>query len=211
MKKVLLIAFVLIANVALAQTNGYQVGDVVKDFSLKNVDSKNVSLADYKSAKGFIVVFTCNTCPVAKAYQDRISALNAKYAAQGYPVLAINPNDPGTVPDESFEKMQALAKEKSFAFPYLLDPDHVVTKQFGALKTPHVFLSSKTPKGNVVEYIGAIDNDSEGENPDKVNYVQNAINDLSAGKKPIVTSTKAVGCSIKWKKYNVYPFSSLKL
>jgi len=76
----------------------------------------------------------------------------------------------------------------------------VVTKQFGALKTPHVFVLSKTDKGNVVEYIGAIDNDAEGENPDKVNYVQNAISELSAGKKPTISSTKAVGCSIKWKK-----------
>ncbi|RDC58377.1 thioredoxin family protein [Pedobacter chinensis] len=200
MKNLFLIGFLLLSSVAIAQTEGYKVGDVVKDFSLKNIDNKTVSLADYKDAKGYIVVFTCNTCPVAKAYQDRISTLNANYAGKGYPVLAINPNDAGAVPDESFEKMQALAKEKNFGFPYLLDPDHVVTKQFGALKTPHVFILNKTDKGNVVEYIGAIDSDPEGENASKVNYVQNAINDLSAGKKPEVASTKAVGCSIKWKK-----------
>ncbi|KQR67687.1 thioredoxin family protein [Pedobacter sp. Leaf176] len=200
MKKLFLVVFLLISGLCFAQTEGYRVGDVVKDFSLKNIDSKMVSLADYKDAKGYIVVFTCNTCPVAKGYQERISALNASYAGKGYPVVAINPNDAVTVPDESFEKMQALANEKNFRFPYLLDPDHVVTKQFGALKTPHVFLLSKTEKGNVVEYIGAIDNDSEGENPDKINYVQNAISELSAGKKPSIASTKAVGCSIKWKK-----------
>ena len=200
MKNLFLIGLMLISSYAFAQTEGYKVGDVVKDFSLKNVDAKSVSLADYNKAKGFIVVFTCNTCPVAKAYQDRVSALNSTYSSKGYPVIAINPNDAGIVPDESFEKMQALSKAKNFNFPYLLDPNHIVTKQFGALKTPHVFVLSKSEKGNVVEYIGAIDNDAEGENPDKINYVQNAINDLSTGKKPTVSSTKAVGCSIKWKK-----------
>lgn len=200
MKRLILMAFVLISGVALAQTEGYKVGDVVKDFSLKNVNNKNVSLADYKDAKGYIVVFTCNTCPVAKAYQARVAALNTIYAAKGYPVVAINPNDASAVPDESFEKMQALAFEKKFSFPYLSDPDHVVTKQFGATRTPHVFVLNKTGKGNVVEYIGAIDNDPEEANSTKIDYVKNAINELSVGKKPAIASTKAVGCSIKWKK-----------
>jgi peroxiredoxin len=200
MKRLILMAFMLISGVALAQTEGYKVGDVVRDFSLKNVNNKNVSLADYKDAKGYVIVFTCNTCPVAKAYQERIAALNAVYATKGYPVVAINPNDAGVVPDESFEKMQDLATEKKFSFPYLLDPDHVVTKQFGASRTPHVFVLNKTDKGDVVEYIGAIDNDPEETNSTKLEYVKNAINELSAGKKPTVASTKAVGCSIKWKK-----------
>jgi peroxiredoxin len=200
MKTLILIAFLLISGVAFAQTEGYKVGDVVKDFSLKNVNNKMVALADYKNAKGYIVVFTCNTCPVAKAYQDRVAALNATYAAKGYPVLAINPNDAGTVPEESFEKMQALATGKKFNFPYLLDPDHVVTKQFGATRTPHVFVLNKTDKGNVVEYIGAIDNDPEEANSTKIDHVKNAVNELSAGKKPVIASTKAVGCGIKWKK-----------
>lgn len=200
MKTLIVIGLLLISGYSFAQTAGYQVGDVVKDFVLKNVDHKTVSLANYRNAKGFVVIFTCNTCPVAQAYQDRIAELNQTYAAKGYPVIAINPNDAGVVPNESFEKMQTLAKQKNFTFPYLLDPDHVVTKQFGATKTPHVFILQKTPKGNVVEYIGAIDNDPEGESSSQITYVKNAINDLSAGKKPAVVSTKAVGCSVKWKK-----------
>lgn len=200
MKHLLLIGFILISVMAAAQTEGYKIGDVVKDFALKNVDNKTVSLADYKDAKGLIVVFTCNTCPVAKAYQERVAALNNTYAAKGYPVVAINPNDAGAVPAEGFTEMQALAKEKNFSFPYLLDPGHVVTKQFGASRTPHVFVLNKTEKGQVVEYIGAIDNDPEGENATKVDYVKNAINELAAGKKPVIAATKAVGCSIKWKK-----------
>lgn len=200
MKHLFLIGLMLISLGACAQSEGYKVGDVVKDFALKNVDNKTVSMADYKDAKGFIVVFTCNTCPVAQAYQDRVAELNASYAAKGYPVIAINPNDAGAVPAESFDKMQALAKGKNFTYPYLLDPDHVVTKQFGASRTPHVFLVNKSDKGNIVEYIGAIDNDPEGENATKEDYVKNAINNLATGKKPTITTTKAVGCSIKWKK-----------
>ena len=200
MKHLFLIGFILLSVAAKAQTGGYKIGDVVKDFSLKNIDNKTVSLADYKAAKGFIVVFTCNTCPVAKAYQDRVEALNTAYATKGYPVLAINPNDAGAVPAEGFTEMQALAKEKNFSFPYLLDPGHVVTKQFGASRTPHVFVLNKTEKGQVVEYIGAIDNDPEGENASKVDYVKNAVNELANGKKPATAATKAVGCSIKWKK-----------
>lgn len=200
MKNLFLLAFLLISRLAVAQTEGYKIGDVVKDFSLKNVNSKMVSLADYKDSKGYIVVFTCNTCPVAKAYQERIAKLNANYSVKGFPVIAINPNDAGAVPAESFEHMKALAKEKVFTYPYLLDPNHVVTKQFGALKTPHVFILSKTAKGNEIAYIGAIDNDTEGEDANKVNYVQDAVNELLIGKKPLITSTKAVGCTIKWKK-----------
>lgn len=200
MKRIFLMGLMLISGFAFAQTQGYQVGDVIKDFSLKNVNNKNVSLADYKDAKGFVVVFTCNTCPVAKAYQERIAALNATYAEKGYPVIAINPNDADAVPAESFNKMQALAREKKFTFPYLLDPDHVVTKQFGATRTPHVFILNKTAGGNVVSYIGAIDSDPEDGNASKTDFVKNAVDDLLAGKQPVVSSTKAIGCSIKWKK-----------
>lgn len=200
MKTLILIGLILVSGYSFAQTSGYQVGDVVKDFALKNIDNKTVSLASYKDAKGYVVVFTCNTCPVAQAYQERIAALNQAYAAKGYPVIAINPNDAGVAPNESFEKMQALARQKNFSFPYLLDPDHIVTRQFGATKTPHVFVLQKTKQGNVVEYIGAIDNDPEEQSNSKITYVKNAINELSSGKKPAVVSTKAVGCSIKWKK-----------
>ncbi|MCY1529074.1 Thiol-disulfide oxidoreductase ResA [compost metagenome] len=180
--------------------NGYQIGDLADDFKLKNVDNKQVSLASYTDAKGYIVVFTCNTCPVAKAYQDRIAALHTSYAEKGYPVVAINTNDPEASPGDSFDKMQELVKAKNIRYAYLEDPDHVYTKKYGATKTPHVFVLQKTAKGNEVAYIGAIDNDTEEANDQKETYVQNAINLLLQGEKPVVQSTKAVGCSIKWKK-----------
>ncbi|MES2652139.1 MAG: thioredoxin family protein [Bacteroidota bacterium] len=199
MRRLLVICFVAISVMVKAQT-GYQVGDIAEDFNLKNVDGKQISLANYKDAKGYIVVFTCNTCPVSKAYQDRVEALNATYAAKGYPVVAINTNDPIASPGDSYEKMQAVAKSKNISYAYLEDPNHVYTKKYGAAKTPHVFVLQKTAKGNEVAYIGAIDNDTEGVNSQKDTYVQNALNLLLQGKKPVVSSTKAIGCSIKWKK-----------
>ncbi len=199
MKNVLMICFIAISVMVKAQT-AYQIGDLAEDFNLKNVDGKQVSLSNYKDAKGYIVVFTCNTCPVSKAYQDRVEALNSEYASKGYPVIAINTNDPITSPGDNYEKMQAVAKSKNMSYAYLEDPNHVYTKKYGAAKTPHVFVLQKTVKGNEVAYIGAIDNDTEGVNLQKESYVQNALNLLLQGKKPVVSSTKAIGCSIKWKK-----------
>jgi peroxiredoxin len=200
MKKLITLCLLSMGLFAKAQTGGYKIGDVAADFSLKNINGKTVSLADMKSAKGYIVVFTCNTCPYAVAYEDRIIALNKKYAVQGYPVIAINPNDPVAQPADTYEKMQEKAKSEGFNFPYLMDPNHVITKQFGASRTPHVFILQKTDKGNVVQYIGAIDSDTEGKSADKVNYVEAAIDAVASGKKPAVTTTKAIGCTIKWKK-----------
>jgi len=176
---------------------GYKVGDVATDFSLKNVDGKNVSLKDFKSAKGFIVVFTCNHCPYAQAYEDRIFALDKKYKSQGYPVIAINPNNPEKQKDDSFAKMQERAKDKKFAFPYLLDEGQKIFPQYGATKTPHVYILQKTAKGNVVKYIGAIDDNYEDAAAVKQKYVENAVDALVKGKEVTVKETKAIGCSIK--------------
>lgn len=200
MKKLLLTCAAILLAIAVNAQTGYQVGDLASDFNLKNVDGKNISLASHKNAKGYIVVFTCNTCPVSKAYEARIEALNKMYAAKGYPVVAVNTNDPVASPGDTYAKMQERAKEKNFSFAYLEDPDHVYTKKYGAMRTPHVFVLQKTGKGNEVAYIGAIDNDQQEANPQRDNYVQNAVNQLLKGEKPSVTSTKAIGCTIKWKK-----------
>ena len=95
-----------------------KVGDTAPDFALKNIDGKTVSLADYTNAKGYVVIFTCNTCPYAVMYEQRIIELHDKYAAKGYPVIAINPNDPDVKPGDSFEKMQQRAAAKEFPFIY---------------------------------------------------------------------------------------------
>ena len=177
--------------------HGYKVGDIATDFSLSNINGEMVSLADYTDAKGFIVIFTCNTCPYSVAYEDRIIALDNKYKPKGYPVIAINPNDPAAIGGEQLIDMKTRATEKGFTFPYLQDKGQHIYPKYGATKTPHVFILEKQEKGNVVQYIGAIDDSSR--NPEKVTqrYVEDAIDALLAGQLPKVTYTKAIGCSIK--------------
>ncbi|MBE99653.1 thioredoxin family protein [Flavobacterium coralii] len=194
----LFIAAGLLAAFTIAKpAAGYKVGDVATDFSLKNIDGKKVSLKDMKDAKGYIVIFTCNHCPYAQAYEDRIIALDKKYKKLGYPVVAINPNNPAKQKDDSFEKMQERAKEKKFTFPYLLDEGQKIYPQYGATKTPHVYILQKTTKGNVVKYIGAIDDNYEDASAVKVKYAEDAVNALLKGKEAPVKETKAIGCSIK--------------
>lgn len=180
-----------------AEQDGYAVGDMATDFSLKNIDGEMVSLADYEDAKGFIVTFTCNHCPYAVAYEDRIIALDAKYKEQGYPVIAINPNNPEMVEEDSFENMKIRAKEKGFTFPYLLDEGQRIFPQYGATKTPHIYVLEKTDAGNRVAYIGAIDDNHEDASAVTKKYVENAVDALLNGEQPEVTETKAIGCSIK--------------
>ncbi|HWV72045.1 MAG TPA: thioredoxin family protein [Pseudosphingobacterium sp.] len=200
MKRLIMIGMLLGMFQVIAQTKGYQPGSVVPNFSLKDVNNKPVSLNDYKTAKGYIVVFTCNTCPIAQAYEDRIIALHEQYAAKGFPVIAINPNDPEVSKGDSFKAMQERAASKKYPFAYLFDPGQIITKQFGAERTPHIYLLSKTIDGNQVAYIGAIDNDTENTNPDKKKYLDEAIQALLIGDSPKITLTKAVGCSVKYKK-----------
>lgn len=176
---------------------GYKIGDTAQDFTLKNVNGKKVSLAGIKDAKGYIVVFTCNHCPYAKAYEQRIIELHQKYAPLGYSVVAINPNDKDIVPADNFANMKKLAKEKKYPFPYLYDKSQAVAKAFGATRTPHVYLLDKN---RVVRYIGAIDDNSENPGLVKEKYLGTAIDALLKGQEVAVKETKAIGCGIKWKK-----------
>ena len=195
---VMLAAFLMLAS--FKPEGGVKVGEKAADFKLKNVDGKLVSLsADYKSAKGVIVVFTCNHCPFAKKYEDRIIALDKKYKALGYPVVAINPNDPAVEGEDSYENMQKRAKEKSYPFPYLFDETQATAHAYGATKTPHVFILQKSGNDYAVKYIGAIDDNSDDASVVKEKYAENAIDALLAGKAVATTNTKAVGCGIKWK------------
>ena len=175
----------------------YKIGDVATDFSLPNVDGKMVSLADFDDAKGFIVIFTCNTCPYSVAYEDRIIALDKKYKSTGYPVIAINPNDPAAIEGDELADMKVRTIEKGFTFPYLQDVGQQVYPQYGATKTPHVFVLQKEDEKNIVRYIGAIDDSSRNPNNVTKRYVEQSVNDLLAGKTLTITRTKAIGCSIK--------------
>lgn len=185
------------SNIDKTHGHGYDVGDVIEDFKLKNIDGKMVSLSNYSDAKGFIITFTCNTCPFSVAYEDRIIALDKKYAPLGYPVIAINPNNPDTKPGDSFGAMQQRAKEKGFTFPYLVDEGQKIYPKFGATKTPHNYVIQNTNKGMVVKYIGAIDDSSRNPNAVSETYLEDAVDALLEEKDIKLTKTKAIGCSIK--------------
>ncbi|WP_179005551.1 thioredoxin family protein [Winogradskyella forsetii] len=195
--KLLAITLILTCSTLAINAQGYKVGETATDFKLENIDGNMVSLSDYEDAKGFIITFTCNTCPYAVAYEDRIEALNKKYAAKGFPVIAIMPNNTEVKPGDNMEAMKTRAEEKGFTFPYLMDKDQKVYPQYGATKTPHMYVLQKTDKGNVVKYIGAIDDNYKDEDAVKETYVEDAVDALLNGEEVKVKETRAIGCSIK--------------
>lgn len=200
MKKANLLLLLLFAGFLIAwKTPEYEVGDKVSDFTLKNVDGKMVSLADYKSGQGVIVIFDCNTCPFSKAYNERIIQLNSKYAPKGFPVITINANNPEISPGDSFKEMTLLAKRKNYTFPYLVDETQEVAKAFGATNTPHVFVLKKDGEQFKVAYTGTIDDNSRDASSATKKYVEQAVDELLANKAVTTTKTKAIGCGIKWK------------
>ncbi len=199
MKKIVLLISMFVFAGSMAYAQGYKIGDKAINFKLKNVNGKMVSTEDYTDTKGFIIIFTCNTCPYSIKYEDRIIALDKKYKTKGFPVIAINPNDPEVQPDDTFDKMVKKAQEKNFTFPYLYDPDRKISAVYGATKTPHVYLLSKNGNELTVEYIGAIDDNYKNAEQVQKKYLEDAIDALLAGKKPTVSYTKAIGCTVKKK------------
>ena len=180
------------------------VGAPAPDFDLPGVDGRRYSLKDFAASKLLVIVFTCNHCPTAQAYEERVEKLQADYVKKGVALVAISPNDPKAVrPDElgysdlgdSFEDMKIRAKERGFKFPYLFDGDtQAVTKKYGPVATPHVFVFDAARK---LRFVGRVD---DGENPVKITVsdTRNAIEALLAGQAPPVEKTKVFGCSIKW-------------
>ena len=139
----------------------------------------------------------CNTCPYSVAYEDRIIALDKQFKSKGYPVIAINPNDPAAKAGEEMEAMQDRAREKGFTFPYLQDVGQTIYPQYGATRTPHVYILEKQGTQLKVAYIGAIDDSSRDADAVEQTYVEDAVEALLEGNKPSTTQTKAIGCSIK--------------
>ena len=198
--KATILFLVCVALVAFKpKSSGYEIGDTAADFNLKNVDGKMISLSNYPSAKGFIIAFDCNTCPTSKAYNDRIKALNTKYASKGFPLIAINPNSPEISSGDSFDEMVKYARKKGYEFPYLYDESQATVKAFGATNTPHIFVLVKEGSAFKVAYIGAIDNNTRSGEKATNRYVENAVDALLAGKPVETTKTKAVGCGVRLK------------
>lgn len=196
---ILSLLFIFIS--ASAQDAGVKPGDPAPAFSLKNSkDNKMVSLADYKSDKGVILIFTCNHCPYSKMYEDRIIALHNHWAKKGFPVVAINSNDPAVEPEDSYENMKKRAKSKKFPFVYLFDESQDIAHAYGATRTPHVFLLKNTNGTFTVEYIGAIDDSAKDASAVSEKFVEKALQEILEGNEVTMKEAKAVGCTIKWRK-----------
>lgn len=192
---------VVIGFMSFAANSSYKIGSEISDFSLKNtVSGKMVSLYGLPGAsKGALVIFTCNHCPFAKKYEQRIIELDKKYASKGFPVLAISPNDPSIAPEDAPELLASRAKEKKYTFPYAYDESQEIAHKFGATKTPHAFLVVKENNKWILKYMGAIDDNTDDPAAVKNAYLANAVEAVLSGKPVTVTETKSIGCTIKWK------------
>ena len=182
-----------------AEPNKSIIGKEINNFSLKNVDGKFISLNEYKNAKGFAIMFTCNHCPFAKLYSKRMNNLNKKYEALGVPLLAINSMDTLLYEEETFDEMKLKAQNSHFNFPYLFDETQTVGKQFNAEHTPQVFVIWKENNKWIVKYSGAFDDN--GEHPEKAKpFVANAIDDLLKNEPVKTPETPSFGCRIYYRK-----------
>ena len=200
MKKTVLSILFGLMLVPFALGQGYDIGDKAMNFRLKNVDGSYVSLSDYQDEKGAIVIFTCNHCPYAQAWEERIIQIDKQFDPKGYPVVAIQPNDPELAPGDSFENMKKRASQKNYPFPYLMDETQEVYRTYGATATPHVYVLENEGKDFIVRYIGTIDDNYKDADKVEKKYLASAVKALLNGKDPEPQKTKAIGCSIKDKK-----------
>lgn len=163
---------------------------------MKNVDGRQLSIRDVAGKKGTLVVFTCNHCPYAKAWEKRIATLADSFAKQGIGAILVNPNDPTSYPDDGITEMQARAKALGLATPYVVDETSDVARAFGATVTPEAFLFAADGK---LVYHGTIDDNRAA--PEKVtaHYLRDALTAVAAGRAPPTKETKSLGCSIKFR------------
>ncbi len=201
MKKLLsVILFAFTVTGLLTGQSSYKAGDIASDFNLPAVSGGTVSLAGYDDAYGFIVAFWCNSCPVVRKYEERLKALHDIYAPLGYPVVAVNPNDPAISPADSFDEMKKRAAAENYQFHYLFDESQEVARRYGATNTPHIYILSWRDGRLLVEYTGAIDNNPDDASAADKHYAEDALGSILKGEPVSVTGTRAVGCTIKWKK-----------
>ena len=181
------------------------IGSPAPDFKLPGIDGKTYSLASFKEAKILVIVFTCNHCPTAQAYEERLIQLTKDYGTKGVTIVAVMPNDPKSVQlnelgyadlGDSFEEMKLHAQRKHFNFPYLFDgATEVMSKAYGPIATPHVFIFDKERK---LRYSGRIDDVEKPTGIPKNKDTRNALEDLLAQREVAIKTTKVFGCSVKW-------------
>jgi peroxiredoxin len=171
-------------------------GAPMADVQMVGVDGRKASIAGVRGQHGTLVIFSCNHCPWAKAWEGRIADIGNAYAKQGIGVIVINANDPERVPEDDLEAMKARAKQRGFEFPYVVDATSDVARAFGATKTPEVFLFNA--EGRLV-YYGAVDDDAQNPQQVEAHYLRDALDAVLAGKPVRMAETKAIGCSIKFR------------
>ncbi|MBL7129767.1 MAG: redoxin domain-containing protein [Ignavibacteria bacterium] len=183
-----LIIFSFITSYAADDTNGYNIGDIVEDFTIYNYDGSIYTLSN-NEGPATIIMFWSTQCPFVQPYTQRISNLTNEFINQGIVFWAVNSNN-----TEDVGEVQSHAQEKGYPFPMLKDLNNVVADQFGAERTPEIFVINNS--NMKLLYHGRIDNDK---NEDKVTSedLKNALNEFLAGKEITVTETKAFGCTIK--------------
>jgi len=177
-------------------TVGLPIGSAAVDFQLKGVDGKSYSLKSFGDKKAVVVVFSCNHCPYAQAYEKRLVDIQHDYQSKGITLVAINSNDDVNYPEDSFENMIRRAKEKQFNFPYVRDETQDTAKAYGAICTPHTFVFGKN---RTLQYKGRIDDNWKEPSAVKTRDLRNALDAILAGRSPEVSETRPFGCSIKWK------------
>ena len=173
---------------------------IVQPFLLKSVSGEFVGMSTYPEAKGMIVVFTCNHCPFAKLYPERMNELHRKYAAKGIPLLAISSTDTVLFEEDGFAEMQKISQQQGFVFPYLFDAEQTVVQDFGAQKTPHAFVLARSEKGWKIVYSGSIDDNGADPSAVKHKYVEDAVRAVLKHKKVKVAHTSSIGCFIHIRK-----------
>ena len=199
MKKLILSFFLTTLFVVGYGQSTYEIGDIINDFSLKNVDGTMVSMEDYSEEEGIILIVSCNTCPWVVKNEDRMIELHNTYAAQGFPVIAVNPNDANRSPGDSYNAMKARAERKDFPFKYVYDVSQELASKLGASRTPEVFLMENTDQGWKLRYHGAIDDSPGDAEAVEEAFVEIAIKAIKEGKRIEKEFTRSVGCTIKWK------------
>lgn len=198
-----LFAFILLSSLTIqAQApaaKGYSVGDAVAEFQVRNINNQFVNLADYTNQKGVVVVFMANHCPFSKAYEDRLMAIHTKFAPQGYPVLAVQTSDVTAYPEDAYEVVQGRSRDRGFPFPYTIDESQSVARAFGAIRTPQVFVLTRTGGKFVVQYMGAIDDNPQDGTGVQKHYLDDALVSLTTGRPILTSTTRPIGCAVKWK------------
>lgn len=178
------------------ESNFLNLGTKIIDFSLKGVDDNVYSPSDYNDKEILIVMFICNHCPYVKAVTGRLVALQEKFFDKEVQLLAINPNDPVSHPEDSFENMRKFAEERNFNFPYLVDETQDIARKYDAQCTPDIFVYDKD---RILKYRGRIDDNWKEEEKVTSNEMENAIELILEGKEIDFKQIPSIGCSIKWK------------